>query len=85
MLILIHVGVAILSIVLSTCLFFFPSRSGLLTSYALVALTLVSGTILAIRTHTHLLQTCLTGLLYVGVVSAGIGFARAKLAQAEHE
>jgi hypothetical protein len=85
MLILLHVVVAILSVVFSTYLSFYPSRFKLYVAYGLVALTLGSGTYLVMSTHAALLQACTLGLLYLGIVSVGVVFARAKLAHVNDE
>lgn len=85
MLILLHVGVALSSIAWSTYLFFAPSKAKIYTSYALVALTLGSGTYLVLSTHARILQSCIMGLAYTAVVSVGIVSAHTKLAVAEDE
>lgn len=84
MLVLMHVVVALLSIIWSTYLFFFPSKAKLYISYGLVGLTLGSGTILVLSTHAKLLQACLLGLGYTLLVSSAIALAQVKLANAEN-
>lgn len=82
MIIVLHVVIAIFSMVYSTLLFKFPSKRNFNISYGLVGLTLVSGTYLAVTLHSSLVSSCTTGLIYLAVVSAGLGFARYKLAHA---
>jgi hypothetical protein len=83
MILLAHIVIALSSIAYSTYLFFSPSKKKLYASYGLVGLTLVSGTYLVISTGAHVLQSCLTGLVYIGVVSTVIVGARYRLAKNE--
>lgn len=80
MLILIHVIIALFSVACATYTFFAPSKSSLYLSYALIASTLISGTYLIIASHASLLSSCMSGLIYITVVSFGILPARKKLA-----
>lgn len=72
MLILTHVILALSSLAWTTYLYLRPSRRKFYAAYALVAGTLASGTYLVISTHSPLLSSCVTGLLYLGAVSAGL-------------
>lgn len=83
MILLFHIAIALASVAFSTYLYFFPSRAKLHASYALVGLTVASGTYLVIASHAAMLRTCMMGLLYVGVTSAVIAAARQKLAAQE--
>ncbi len=82
MAVLIHVIIALSSVAYTSYLVFKPSASGLKTSYSLVALTLISGTYLVLSTHTAMLQACVSGLLYIGVVTSGLVAVHYKLAKA---
>ncbi len=75
----IHILIASTSLIFSTFLFFSPSQTKLKTSYSLVALTFITGTYLVLTTHSNLLQTCLTGLVYLGITSFATISARQKL------
>ncbi len=55
MIILIHVLIALASIISTTVLAFFPSVVKMRISYGLIPLTLASGTYLAVSTHSPLL------------------------------
>jgi hypothetical protein len=77
---ILHITIALLSLVMSTVLFARPSQTLLRVSYSLVGLTVASGTYVAWVTHARILETCLTGLLYLGAVSVGIFSARHRLA-----
>ena len=60
--------------------FFLPTERKLRVSYILVALTVITGTYLVWRNHSHILSACSTGLVYLSLVGAGIFSARTKLA-----
>ncbi len=75
MLVLVHVIIALSSVVYTSYLFFRPSTAKFRVSYGLIASTLASGTYLVIRTHSPLLQACTTGLAYIVIVSIGLAAA----------
>lgn len=81
MIVVLHVLVALGGLVQSTYAFFAPSKGKVNASFALLALTIASGSYLVVSTHAPMLQACMTGLLYTGVVSFGIVGARYKLAK----
>lgn len=85
MILLFHIAIAIASLVHTTFLYIAPSRSKLRISYTLVALTVASGTLLVVLLDSPLLKTCMVGLVYLGIVSAGIIAARHKLMRATQE
>ncbi len=68
MIVLLHVVIALSSIVWTSRLYFRPSKNGFHVAYGLIAATLASGTYLAISTGSPLLSSCLSGLIYLGVV-----------------
>lgn len=80
MLLVTHVLIALSSIVLTGMAYLSPSQRKLRTSYGLVGLTLASGTALVITTHSPLLSSCMTGLVYLGIVMSGILLAQRRLA-----
>jgi hypothetical protein len=84
MVLVLHILIALGSVGYTTYVFFAPSAAKLRASYALVALTILSGTYLAVSNPAHILQTCVSGLIYTGAVSVGIAFARKKLATAKN-
>jgi hypothetical protein len=79
MLLITHISIAILSLLATSYTFFVPSRAKLHTSYGLTAATIISGTYLVISTHSPLLSSCVTGLVYLGIVTAGLIAAHRKL------
>jgi len=80
MVLLVHIFIALSSVVYTSYLFFSPSRRHFYVSYGLVGATLASGTYLVITTHQPLLQSCVTGLVYIGIVLLGISLAHSRLA-----
>jgi hypothetical protein len=81
MILIFHIIIALTSVVASTYAFISPSKTKIRASYGLVILTIASGTYLVISTHAGMLSSCITGLIYVGVVSLNLGVARHRLAE----
>ncbi len=81
MILLAHIIIALVSLGSTTYAFFHPTRLTLRISYLLVALTVATGTYLILMSPAHMLQTCTTGLVYLGVVTLGILAARQRLAR----
>ena len=79
----VHIVIALSSVAYTTYLFFAPSKLKFYVSYALIGLTLVSGTMLVLASHSPLLSSCVTGLLYVGLVLAGVLAAHRRLVYSE--
>lgn len=69
MVILIHIIIALSSIIIATLAFFKPSSRTLIISYGFIIATIASGTYLLITVPSHILQSCLTGLGYLTVIS----------------
>ncbi len=63
-----HVFTALFSIVYASYLLFTPSKRKFYVSYASVAATVASGTYLVIKNQGHILKSCITGLIYLGIV-----------------
>lgn len=83
MLLLIHISIALLSIVASGLTYARPSKRFFNASYLLVGGTLATGTVLVLSAPAHLGTACVSGLIYLALVSTTIGAARYKFA-AEH-
>lgn len=81
MLLVIHIIVAVSSLLATSLAWIRPGKTKLYPAYGLTALTLISGTALVITSPVHILQTCLTGLAYTGIVSVGLVAARSRLKQ----
>ena len=81
MLLVMHVGIALASLVYAGYVYFSPTKARLYGAYGLVAATLASGRALVIAVHAPLLSVCMTGLLYLGVAGAGVFAAHRKLSK----
>jgi hypothetical protein len=79
MIILTHILIAVSSMAYAAYMFAFPTKAKFGLSYTLVGLTTVSGVYLIVTTHTNMLQTCMTGLLFIGANLGGIMLARNRL------
>ena len=79
--VLLHVSVALLSLVCASLCLVAPSRRKLRVSYGLVAATLASGTYLVWSLHSPLLQSCVTGLMYLAAVAVLNTLAYRRLAR----
>ena len=66
---LIHIIIAVSSIVIASIVFFKPSIKRIGISYGFIVGTVASGTALLIATPSSILHTCLSGLFYITVVS----------------
>lgn len=79
---ILHIAVALTSLLQTSYMLVAPSKWGLRVSYALMGLTLSSGTYLIVSTGTHMLEACLMGVLYTGFVAFGIVRTQRALAKA---
>lgn len=80
MLVLTHVIIALSSILFTAFAFIRPSKPKLKVSYSLTGLTLASGIYLVWSTGAPILQSCITGLVYLAVIFVGILATHYKLA-----
>lgn len=78
-LLLTHVTIALGSLVYTTYAYFHASKNKLRIAYSMVGATLASGTWLVISTHSNMLHSCETGLIYLGIVSGGLLSVRHRL------
>ncbi len=76
---LFHIAIALSSLVASTVLFLSPTKTKLNLTYALVGTTLFTGFYLVWTSPAHIVSACISGLIYLGLVSIGIISARTKL------
>lgn len=79
MLILIHVIIAITSLVVATVCLASPSRAKLRANYGFIVATLVSGTAMVVATHAPVLSSCMSGLSYLAVALVLTVFAEYRL------
>lgn len=68
MVIVLHIIIALTSILYSGFIVFRPTRRKLLVSYGLVLLTLLSGVLLVVLTNSPILAACTSGLVYLSTV-----------------
>ena len=80
MILVIHILVAISSLIYTGYVYFYPSKSKLNIAYGLVAVMLLTGFYLILSKPAHITQTCIEGLVYLAIVSYGLISARHKLA-----
>jgi len=66
MLLLIHISLALMSLVVATSALKAPSLRKIRLNYGLAAGTLASGTYLVFTSHAPLASSCTSGLLYLG-------------------
>jgi hypothetical protein len=90
MIVLLHVIIALSSIVLASYTFFKPSTKKLFVSYGLMIATVASGTYLLVGMGADILRTCLSGLLYLTVtlivtIATHIRIRKTALASADVE
>lgn len=83
MIVLLHVAIALSSIVLAGYILIRPSRQGLVMSYTMMAATLGSGFYLVAKAPAHMIEACLMGVAYLAVVSVMTVASRVKLAHRE--
>jgi len=69
MIVLMHILIAISSVAVATIVFRAPTIKKLLVSYGFILATIASGTYLLIETPGAMLKACISGLLYVTVVT----------------
>lgn len=67
--IILHVFLAVASLVLSTINFVSPGAKKSVVSYGLATGTLASGVVLIVVNNASVLRTCLTGIVFFGIVS----------------
>ncbi len=79
MIILIHVIIAVSSIIVSALSFVNPSNAKLKASYVLIGSTLASGTYLVFSAQASLLRTCISGLVFITITSIVTHFSRNRL------
>ncbi len=80
----IHIIIALSSVFYSVYAFFSPTKNKLYGIYTLTALTIISGTYLVITHPGPMAEICTTGLVYIGIMLAGIWAVHHKLAALEN-
>lgn len=80
MVLLLHIIVALASMLLATLLFLAPTSLKFKSTYALTGLTIASGTYIILTQSVSMLHACLSGLVYVALVGVAIVLAHQKSA-----
>jgi hypothetical protein len=80
---LIHIIIALSSIGYTGLVFLKPSNNKFYIAYSFVAATLATGTYLVIASPAHMVSACITGIIYLAFVTAGLVSAHKKLASQE--
>jgi hypothetical protein len=83
MLLVLYIIAALSGIGLSTYSFISPTDGRIKSAYAMVMLTVLSGTIIIIKDHLSILSVCLSGLLYIGFTVSGLIAAQHRLTKQE--
>lgn len=85
MLLLIHIIIALSSLLYVTVLCIKPAERAFFAAYALIVSTLASGTALVFSLQAPLLRSCMSGLLYLAAASFGVFIARQRLMAAQKQ
>ena len=85
MILLIHIVVALASMLVAAMVFIAPAARMLVVSYVLIAATLTSGIYLIAANPAHMMQACIVGVLYLTVDSGLTVVARRRLAAGAEE
>lgn len=76
-----HISIAIASLIITTLTAFIPSSLKVRLSGLFIGATLISGTALVIATHSPILSSCLTGLVYLAIAMTGVIIGSRRLAK----
>jgi hypothetical protein len=83
MFLVIHIVAALSSLAVASYLYASPSRRRFYATYATTVTMLVSGFYLVIANHASLVRACITGLFFLGVVSALVIAAHKKITETQ--
>lgn len=78
MILLIHILIALSSIGVATVTLFKPTSRSLMASYGLISATIGSGIMLMILSPKSILHACISGLIYVSIVTVMTVFAHGR-------
>lgn len=80
MLLVVHIIIALSSILAGAIIMVKPTQNRVILNYGLIGATLTTGTYLVFSTGAHLMQACVSGLVYTSIVTFFTLQARKKLA-----
>lgn len=81
MILIMHIIIALASILFASYLIFRPSSKGIRFSYGLIIGVLLTGFELVIFMQAPILKTCVSGLVFISVIMGELLIARKRLAQ----
>ncbi len=79
MILLTHIIIALASVAWASITFFRPTHKKFIASYSLIAATVASGTALIIVDSSAMLHACVSGLIYVVLITIVTAAAQVKL------
>jgi hypothetical protein len=79
MVLILHISIALFSILFATYTLVLPTKSRVSFAYGTVFATLATGTYLVVSTGSALLSACITGIIYTTIVSLAIHLAKMRL------
>jgi hypothetical protein len=79
MLLGLHISAALAGIITSSLAFLWPSANKIRLTTGMVALTVLSGTVIVAQRHLGLVSACISGLLYIGFTSVSLLLAARRL------
>lgn len=81
MLIVLHILSALSSLIVTSVAVVRPSAKTLRAGAGLTALAALSGTVLVIQNHVHMLSMCVSGVTYLAFALSGLVVSRQRLAR----
>lgn len=79
MILIVHIVIALSSVIFGSYALGRPSQKKLNTNYGFIAATIATGTYLIATMHVNMLSTCATGLAYLSIVTVLSILAQHKL------
>ena len=74
-----HIGIALLSMVWAGYAFFSPGRAKIIASCVLIVATLGTGMYLVVMAPSHMLEVCTVGVTYLAITTCATVLASHKL------
>ena len=84
MILILHIVIALSSIVVASYAYMRPSMAKLNATYGLIAATLASGTYLVMIAPAHMIQACVSGMVYLAIVGVLALSTRSKLVRSQN-
>lgn len=81
MILISHIIIALSGVFYSVYAFFYPTPGKIKIVYALIGLTALSGVLLIVQKPAVMQHVCISGLVYVGAMLAGVYLTRRRLAK----